>query len=489
MKHETLPSVEPSASYDIESAQAEWGSLERAQELAENYVRDGSNVLDIGIGTGQSVAGYMEKGARIIGIDRDESMLESAQNITGEAGAMRLGDINEQLPVEDLEGQVDVVQAIGVLEFAEDIEGVFDQVVPTIKEGGVFVFTVETPGGDGSGSPERLLEMDNRISHSPEEIYKLLTSKSLDLVREEAYGGGDADSEKVSRRIFLAQKHESFSGADIEDEDASLLFEDSPLDESWQDRREQQMSSYYINPEEAAAARAADGMEPIDENEFNKWIDSLTLEEKGELDEQRAAIAAKKELQDSVREKLRISIPDLYKGKLPRELENKLEGSPYAIGFNQSMASSASEASDYLHELEGIDITGYNYDQRFLMFDATSELEDGDNPAINQAIESGYTGESVIGRFVTAFPAENSQNIGENDDVAHIVNAEPNVLPEDFESQKIARNGESKQAVSSKYVAGFIDGEGDFWVNANFMISNESKLIKSNQAPEDVAWI
>lgn len=107
-KHSRDEDTKSSTDYDTEAAQAEWDSPERAQGLIGEYIREGSTVLDIDIGTGQAVDGYREKGARMIGIDKDEGMLQAAQKTTGDVGAIRLGDINEQSPVKDLEGQIDV---------------------------------------------------------------------------------------------------------------------------------------------------------------------------------------------------------------------------------------------------------------------------------------------------------------------------------------------------------------------------------------------
>lgn len=238
MNHETQPHnpdtepyMAPDIDYDAESAKAGWDSPERAQELVGEFIHEGSNVLDIGIGTGQAVKGYKEKGARIIGIDRDEGMLQAAQETAGDAGVMRLGNINEQLPIEDLEGQADAVQIIGALEFAENIEDVFDQVEPTLNEGGVFVFTVETPEDDEMNKrSEYFPGADVTVyRHSPEEIHELLSDKGLTLLHEETYGGydrGDMNGAKVPYRIFLAQKtfrHFSERTQDNTEQDPSLV--------------------------------------------------------------------------------------------------------------------------------------------------------------------------------------------------------------------------------------------------------------------------
>lgn len=219
MKHETMPQAPGTETYndyvneyDIDSHQAEWNSPEKALKLVENYIHEGATVLDIGVGTGQSIEGYPEKGVNVVGIDNDKDMLDAAGEVTGGSGEMRQADINEHLPVEDLEGRVDVAQAIGVLEFAEDIDRVFDQVNSTLKVGGVFVFTVETRGQASSQLPEVEHYPGADVTvyrRTPEEIYDLLSEKELTLLYDESYEGydrGDMDGAKVPYHIFLASK-------------------------------------------------------------------------------------------------------------------------------------------------------------------------------------------------------------------------------------------------------------------------------------------
>ena len=193
--------------YDAETTASGWDSPERAQKLVEQYVHDGSVVLDIGIGTGQTVRGYAEKGAAVIGLDHDLDMLTAAKSLTGESGLMRQADINGQLPLADLAARVDVAQAIGVLEFAEDLSDVFEQVKQTLVPHGVFVFTVETVT-DTLEEPT-LHYADLTINrHTPDEIRELLRDKGLTLLHDEAYGGyerGDTATDKVPYHIFLAQ--------------------------------------------------------------------------------------------------------------------------------------------------------------------------------------------------------------------------------------------------------------------------------------------
>ena len=110
--------ADQSEHYDSDSKEADWDSPERAQKLVESYITTDSKVLDIGIGTGQAVNGYAEKGATIIGLDHDESMLTAAESIIVEHGSLRQADINQELPIADLKESFDVAQAVVVVSFA-----------------------------------------------------------------------------------------------------------------------------------------------------------------------------------------------------------------------------------------------------------------------------------------------------------------------------------------------------------------------------------
>lgn len=212
--HDTQPietggEVVVAETYDTAAEEGGWDSPERAQRLVEQYVGDGSVVLDIGIGTGQTVEGYSGKGAVIIGLDHDPEMLEAAQSVTGEAGLMRQADINSPLPIGDIAGRVDVAQAIGVLEFADDLGSIVNQVKTTLKPGGVFVFTVETFTGNSDNQSQYYPDADLTLHrHTPDEVHELLDEKGFTLLHDEAYDGyerGDTDTGKVPYRIFLAR--------------------------------------------------------------------------------------------------------------------------------------------------------------------------------------------------------------------------------------------------------------------------------------------
>jgi SAM-dependent methyltransferase len=227
-----------SEEYDEASKEAGWDSPERAQRLVEGYVTPGSKVLDIGIGTGQAVNGYAEKGATVIGLDHNASMLDKAGAIVGENGSLRQADINKELPIADLKESVDVAQAIGVLEFAEDLPAVLEQVHGSLKENGVFVFTSELVD-DTHPNKSQFEDIGLTVHrHTAEEIQGLLEQKGYKLLSQEAYDGYEREDGEVPYGIFLAQKNEKIA-ATPEQELAKVFGEVRPLLESSDEAFEQ----------------------------------------------------------------------------------------------------------------------------------------------------------------------------------------------------------------------------------------------------------
>lgn len=195
--------------YDKESREAGWDSPERAQKLVEKYIVPGAKVLDIGIGTGQAVKGYAEKGVTVVGLDHDQAMLTAARKIVGESGELRQADVNKVLPISDLTGQIDVAQAVGVLEFAEDLDSVLAQVNAAQKNGGVFAFTVEMLGTSGVQAKAKTVYPGAGVvvhRHSVDEINKLLINNGYSLMTFDLYGAYNRDGGKVPYTLFLAKK-------------------------------------------------------------------------------------------------------------------------------------------------------------------------------------------------------------------------------------------------------------------------------------------
>lgn len=247
---DSFSSSVPAGEYNTATRDGGWDSPRRAQKLVEPYIEHNTLVLDIGTGTGQAAAGYTDKGAMVVALDRDPAMLEAAQQTIGDKGVYRVADINAELPIRDIAGNVDVAQAIGVCEFAKDLDGVIGQVEHALNIGGKFVFTVEELGADGAAS-QHFPDADVTVyRHNREEVERLLMQHGFDLLFEEAYDGYDrSDTEAVPYHMYLAEK----TGVKYELAPFDKLLRDAP-DRAAQERRFFAMDFIRNrNPEDIAA--------------------------------------------------------------------------------------------------------------------------------------------------------------------------------------------------------------------------------------------
>jgi hypothetical protein len=276
---------------------------------------------------------------------------------------------------------------------------------------------------------------------------------------------------------LLPQSDQEFDGYDASgDWDTFNDFGDSEeTPEHRQAREANELASYYIDPVGSAKAHEIDGMEPVDESALQTWLAGLSYEDRQRLEETRQAVQEGREHMAAVHAKLEATVPELYDARLPRELEERLDGSQYALGFNQSMDVAAQEAARHLGEFRGVDMAGYNnhHVHRFLMADqATASTEDG-REGVVEAVDGGYYRNSRIGRYVVAFPVAEVQP-GES--LATTASDNHDVLPDDFHVTWDRPDGFAGKSVSAKYVAGFIDGEGQFWENQGFARDDTADL-------------
>jgi hypothetical protein len=272
--------------------------------------------------------------------------------------------------------------------------------------------------------------------------------------------------------------------------------EDPDFDDSWLDdgpplaheetvaRRNATLRAFAVDPEEVSAIVEADGGDPVTPQEFETWLVGLSNNEKAQIELDKEEKRRAQDLTVRVHEKLKDTVPDLYLAKLPPELQARLHGLSYALGFNQSGTFNIEDARRYLtHESGGgINVTNYNYNQRFLLFDPAMREQIGDdNSTLTRAIDEGYTGISEIGRFVVAFPVVYPR--GNNLSASEIVELHPEeALPEDFEIPVTNESSQQLKIVNGKYIAGYIDDEGTFWENANFTQSNQVDFKELSQS-------
>lgn len=96
-------------------------------------------LLDVGIGTGLSVAAYAKsrRYTRIVGIDPSAAMIKRCRAKFPEI------ELHEGVLGDRQLGKFDVVQSCGAVEHIRDLGSFLSNVAATLKPGGYFVFTYE----------------------------------------------------------------------------------------------------------------------------------------------------------------------------------------------------------------------------------------------------------------------------------------------------------------------------------------------------------
>lgn len=108
-----------------------------ALQMLETKVSQGSNILDIGCGTGHLAGELMQRGYAAWGVDLSEAMVEYAREHYNR-DRFRVGDI-EQIPFPD--NTFDAVMCLGVMEYLEKDEPALREMWRVLKPGGRAVIT------------------------------------------------------------------------------------------------------------------------------------------------------------------------------------------------------------------------------------------------------------------------------------------------------------------------------------------------------------
>jgi ubiquinone/menaquinone biosynthesis C-methylase UbiE len=116
-----------------------FGEGVRRAAIAAAGVRPGMTVVDVGTGTGFLAEEAIAQGARVIGVDISEGMLEQVSTrLAGRPFEARHSD-GSDLPI--VEGEADVVLANMFLHHAEDPPAAIARMVGALKPGGRLVIT------------------------------------------------------------------------------------------------------------------------------------------------------------------------------------------------------------------------------------------------------------------------------------------------------------------------------------------------------------
>ena len=139
MSNETREYFDSVAAKWDEMRSAFFGEGVRAAAIAASDITPSSIVADVGVGTGFLSTGALAAGARVIGIDSSDRMLEEARKrFAREHFEARVGEI-DALPLTT--GEVDVVLANMVLHHAPDPPRAIREMSRVLKPGGRLVIT------------------------------------------------------------------------------------------------------------------------------------------------------------------------------------------------------------------------------------------------------------------------------------------------------------------------------------------------------------
>ncbi len=107
--------------------------------MLDSVIRCGDHILDVACGTGVMAPFILKRGARYSGIDLSHRMIEQADLRIDGPAEFRVGDVYN-LPYADV--VFDVVLALGLFEYLEDIESAAREMVAATKPGGSIIVSV-----------------------------------------------------------------------------------------------------------------------------------------------------------------------------------------------------------------------------------------------------------------------------------------------------------------------------------------------------------
>lgn len=196
----------------------------------------------------------------------------------------------------------------------------------------------------------------------------------------------------------------------------------------------------------------------ISDAEVADWFAALPAEERQFLDGARTEAAAEADRIHTARAVIETGLmqtaPELMCGELPAWMAGRI-GSEYVLGINQSGIGTVEEGQAQLNTDGGVNMVGRSLDERFVL------AHHSDPNHAKQMVINGFYGPLKGGKMVIAIPippGEGSPYVEAIDAYRQLVDIEVSCKSEPQFS-----------AINSKYVAGFIDPQGSFYANNQFM--------------------
>jgi ubiquinone/menaquinone biosynthesis C-methylase UbiE len=127
--------------YDNSILKHHWNGSAVIFNVTKNLVDPNSNILDLGIGTGESAVNFQKDGHSITGLDGSQKMLFECKN-KGIASKLVLHNI-EELPFPLKDSKFDAVISNGVFHLIHPIEPIIPEIKRILNPDGIFAFTFE----------------------------------------------------------------------------------------------------------------------------------------------------------------------------------------------------------------------------------------------------------------------------------------------------------------------------------------------------------
>lgn len=131
--------------YDEATLKGKWFAPKEANRLLSQFglVKDNSVVLDLGVGTGQSIKSFRDKNCKIYVVDISNKMLRIVRKKYPEVKTFKY-DISKGLSGLRLKDDFfDVIITVGILEFINNIKRIIKETYQLLRSDGYFIFTYE----------------------------------------------------------------------------------------------------------------------------------------------------------------------------------------------------------------------------------------------------------------------------------------------------------------------------------------------------------
>jgi len=131
--------------YDKAILKDKWSAPDVANKLLSQFglVKNNLTVLDLGVGTGQSIKSFVNKNCKIYGVDISNKMLQATKQKYPEVKTLKYNISNGLTGLHFEPKSFDVIIAVGVLEFIKNIRRTIKETHQLLKPNGYFILTYE----------------------------------------------------------------------------------------------------------------------------------------------------------------------------------------------------------------------------------------------------------------------------------------------------------------------------------------------------------